>query len=233
MCGRYTYKLTWEEIVRLYRLTLDAPARNTQPRYNICPTTPVDVVISTDGKRSLVPMRWGLIPYWWDKTLKEMKMATFNARAETVATKPMFKDSFKHRRCLMLASGYYEWQHTTGVKQPQPWYFARRDGHPITFAGLWSKWKDKDAGSDLLSTTMVITVPNKFVAEVHDRMPVILEAKDFEQWEHGDANDAVALMKPAGEDVLQKWPVSKRVNSSRTSDDDATLIDKIALGDIS
>jgi putative SOS response-associated peptidase YedK len=105
MCGRYTYKLTWEEIVRLYRLTLDTPARNIQPRYNVCPTTDVDVAVSTEGKRAIVPMRWGLVPYWWSKPLKEIRMATFNARAETVATKPMFRDSFARRRCLMPASG--------------------------------------------------------------------------------------------------------------------------------
>jgi SOS response associated peptidase (SRAP) len=84
MCGRFTYRLTWPELVRLYRLTLDAPARNTQPRYNICPTTPIDAVIERGGKRELLPMRWGLIPSWWSKPLKEMKVATFNARAETV-----------------------------------------------------------------------------------------------------------------------------------------------------
>jgi putative SOS response-associated peptidase YedK len=95
----------------------------------------------------------------------------------------------------------------------------------MTFAGLWSSWKDKEAGINLLSSTMVITEPNKFVAEVHDRMPVILEAKDFEQWEHGDTKDAAAMMKPAAEYVLQKWPVSKRVNSSRAPDDDASLIE--------
>jgi putative SOS response-associated peptidase YedK len=229
MCGRYTYKLTWEEIVRLYRLTLDTPARNTQARYNVCPTTPVDVVMSDDGKRSLVPMRWGLIPGWWDKSLKEMKMSTFNARAESVATKPMFKNSFAKRRCLLPASGYYEWQHTTGVKQPQPWYFTRYDGQPITFAAIHDKWTNPETKEPLRSVTMVITEPNKFVAEVHDRMPVILEAKDFEQWEHGDAKDAAALMTPAGDDVLQRWPVSKRVNSSRAPDDDATLIDKVEL----
>jgi putative SOS response-associated peptidase YedK len=229
MCGRYTYKLTWEEIVKLYRLTLDQKPRNVQVRYNICPTTDVDVVVSTDGERSIVPMRWGLVPYWWSKPLKDMKMATFNARAESVATKPMFRDAFKSKRCLLPASGYYEWQHTTGVKQPQPWYFTRRDGQPITFAGLWSKWKGKEAGHDLLSCTMVITEPNAYVREVHDRMPVILEAKDFEQWEQGDVKDAAALMKPAGEEVLQRWPVSKRVNSSHAPDDDASLIEKIDL----
>ena len=90
MCGRYTYKLTWEEIVALYRLTLDQTPRNIQPRYNVCPTTDVDVVVSADGKRSLIPMRWGLIAAWWNKPLKELKLATFNARAESIATKPMF-----------------------------------------------------------------------------------------------------------------------------------------------
>jgi putative SOS response-associated peptidase YedK len=109
----------------------------------------------------------------------------------------------------------------------QPYYFTRRDGQPITFAGLWSNWKDQEAGNNLLSCTMVITEPNKLAAEVHDRMPVILEAKDFEQWELGDAKDAAALMKPAGNDVLQKWPVSKRVNSSRAPDDDPSLIERL------
>ena len=132
----------------------------------------------------------------------------------------------------MPASGYYEWQHVPGIKQPQPWYFTRRDGQPITFAAIHDKWTNPETKEPLRSCTMVITEPNNFVAEVHDRMPVILEAEDFEQWEHGNAKDAAALMKPAGDDVLQKWMVSKRVNSSRTSDDDATLIDKIALGDI-
>jgi putative SOS response-associated peptidase YedK len=225
MCGRFTYKLTWADIVKLYRLTLDQPARNTQPRYNICPTTTIDTVVSSEGRRELVSMRWGLIPYWWSKPLKEMRLASFNARAESVATKPMFRDAFKSKRCLIPASGYYEWHDAPGGKQP--YYFTRRDGQPITFAGLWSNWRDKEAGNNLLSCTMVITEPNKFVAEVHNRMPVILEAKDFEQWERGDAMDAAALMKSASEDVLQKWPVSKRVNSSRAPDDDPTLIERL------
>jgi putative SOS response-associated peptidase YedK len=86
MCGRFTYKPTWEELVRLYRLTLDQPARNTQARYNVCPTDPVDTIVERDGKRELVSMRWGLVPRWWSKSLKDVKMATFNARAETVCS---------------------------------------------------------------------------------------------------------------------------------------------------
>ena len=108
MYGRFTYKLTWEELVRLYRLTLDQPPRNTQARYNVCPTDPVDTVVERDGKRELVTMRWGLVPRWWSKTLKDVKMATFNAPAETVEAKPFFRDAFKRTRCLIPVSGYYE-----------------------------------------------------------------------------------------------------------------------------
>ena len=95
--------------MRLYGLTLDQPARNTQARYNVCPTDPVDTIVERDGKRELVSMRWGLVPRWWSKSLKDVKMATFNARAETVETKPFFRNAFKRIRCLIPVSGYYEW----------------------------------------------------------------------------------------------------------------------------
>ena len=227
MCGRFTRNYTWGDLHRLYNLLPAPPTSNLQPRFNICPTTEIDTIVRALEQRGLVPMRWGLVPSWWTKPLKEMRLATFNARAETVATKPMFRDSFKKRRCLIPASGYYEWQDAPGGKQP--YYFTRRDGQVMTIGGLWSRWTDKATGEDLKSCTMVITEPNELAADVHDRMPVILEAKDFEQWEHGDPKDAAALMKPAGETVLQKWPVSKRVNSSRADGDDATLIDCIKL----
>jgi putative SOS response-associated peptidase YedK len=127
MCGRFTYKLTWEEIVALYRLTLDQPPVNTRARYNVCPTTTIDTIVATDGTRQLVPMRWGLVPSWWYKPLKEMKLATFNARAETVAEKPLFRGAFKRSRCLIPVS-YYEWHDAIGGKQPH--YFTARDGSP-------------------------------------------------------------------------------------------------------
>jgi putative SOS response-associated peptidase YedK len=101
MCGRATYKLTWEEIVALYRLTLDQPPVYTRARYNVCPTTTVDTIVATEGKRTFVPMRWGLVPSWWSKSLKDLKLATFNARAESVATKPFFRGPFKRTRCLI------------------------------------------------------------------------------------------------------------------------------------
>jgi putative SOS response-associated peptidase YedK len=226
MCGRATYKLTWDEIVALYRLTLGQPAVNTRARYNVCPTTTIDTIVERHDKRELVRMRWGLIPSWWSKPHKDMKLATFNARAETVATKPMFRSAFKHNRYLIPVSGYYEWQDTPGGKQP--WYFTAREGSPaLTIAGLSDEWKDKASGETLNSCTMIITEPNKFVAEVHDRMPALLDEKDYEPWLSGKAGPE--LLKPAAETELQRWQVSKRVNSSRAPDDDSTLVDRIPL----
>jgi putative SOS response-associated peptidase YedK len=121
-------------------------------------------------------------------------------------------------------SGYYEWQDTPDGKQP--WYFTARDGSPaLTIAGLWDEWRDKANGETLKSCTMIITKPNEFVAEVHDRMPVLLTNKDFERWLSGSVG--LELLKPAAEDLLQRWPVPKRVNSSRAPDDDPTLIERM------
>src|SRR5580704_16071346 len=207
MCGRFTVKATWAELVALYRLTMDAPPHNLRSRYNVCPTDPVDVVTA---ERELVPMRWGLIPRWWSKTIKEAKMATFNARAETIETKPYFRDAFKRTGCLMPMSGYYEWQDTPHGKQP--WYFTARDGSPLlTAAALWDQWKNKETGERIKSCSMIITEPNAFVAEVHDRMPVLLMPEQFDHWLRGDMG--VEELVPAPNDYLQRWAVSKRVNS--------------------
>src|SRR6202521_4907252 len=125
MCGRFTKNYTWEQLHALYSLTLGDS--NLQPRYNIAPTTTIETVIEHEDKRELVPMRWGLVPSWWKKKAKETP-ATFNARAETVAEKPMFRSAFKTRRCLIPASGYYEWHVTPAGKQP--YYFTTRDDSP-------------------------------------------------------------------------------------------------------
>ena len=224
MCGRFTRNYTWAQIYAMYSLT-SVPA-NIQPSFNVCPTDTVDVVVRGDDKRVLIPMRWGLIPGWWKKPLKEMRVATFNARSDTIATKPMFRDSFQRRRCLMPASGYYEWV-TAPDKSKHPFYFTRVDGQAMTIAAIQDAWNDPETGERIRSCAMVIGEPSKFVSEVHDRMPVILEPSDFDQWERGNVMDAAALMKPANEDVLQKWPVSQRVNSSRADKDDASLIEAV------
>jgi putative SOS response-associated peptidase YedK len=222
MCGRFTNRLTWREIVALYRLSVPvSPERNLPARYNICPTTAIDVVIEHDAKRELVPMRWGLVPSWWKKTVKEAP-STFNARAETVAEKPMFRSAFNRNRCLIPASGYYEWQNTPTGKQP--YYYVARDGSPLTFAGLWDEWKDIETGEPLKSCTIIITNANELASKVHDRMPVLLSPDEFEPWLSGHAG--TEILNRAPELMLQVWPVSRRVNSSRAPSDDPTLIDR-------
>ena len=140
-----------------------------------------------------------------------------------MTTKPFFRQAWKRNRCLLPASGYYEWQ-TIG-KEKQPWYFTRRDGNIVTTAGLWDEWTDRETGEVLRSCTMIITQPNKFVSEVHDRMPVILEKHQWDAWLSGDAG--TEILRPANDDVLQRAPVSKRINSSRTPGDDPSLIEPV------
>ena len=168
-------------------------------------------------------MRWGLIPNWWKKTAKEIP-ATFNARAETAAIKPMFRDAFRRSRCLIPTSGYYEWLPTPTGKQP--YYYTSRDGAPLTFAGLWDEWTDIETGRLLESCTVIVTNANALAAKVHNRMPVLLQPQDFDNWLSGTAG--AELLKAAAGDYLQTWPVSRRVNSSRTPGDDPALIEQIA-----
>jgi putative SOS response-associated peptidase YedK len=220
MCGRFTQKFTWPELIELYRLTQTPP--NLRPNYNVCPTDPISVIIPGGKGLFLMPMRWGLIPRWWKKSLKELP-ATFNARAESVAEKPMFRDAFKRNRCLIPASGYFEWQ-TIG-KEKQPYYFTPRNGSLLTFAGLWEEWKDRVNNETVASCTMLITEANSFVNAIHDRMPVILEPESFGPWL---LDGGTELLKPAPEDALRMWPVSKRV-SKPGNPDDATLIEPIVL----
>lgn len=225
MCGRFTKNYTWEQARDYMELIPSRAPSNFPPNFNVCPTDPIDVVIETKRGRELISMRWGLIPGWWKKSLKEANFATFNARAETVTEKPFFRNAFKQTRCLIPATGYYEWRDTPGGKQP--YYFTRVDGNIITFAGLWDEWKNPDTGDILKSCTMIIAEPNKFVAEVHDRMPVILEKSQWRKWLTNKAD--IEILKPAAEDILLKRPVSKRVNSSRADGEDATLIEAVPI----
>jgi len=164
-------------------------------------------------------MRWGLVPFWWSKPLKELRLATFNARVETVTTKPFFREPFKNKRCLMPVSGYYEWQGTPEGKQP--WYFTARNGSPVlTIAGLWDEWKNRETGERLKSCAMIVGEPNELAAEIHERMPVFLMEDQFAAWQAG-----AECLKPAPNDYLQRWPVSKQVNSSKADADDASLIE--------
>ncbi|HRF09257.1 MAG TPA: SOS response-associated peptidase [Xanthobacteraceae bacterium] len=225
MCGRFTRQYTWAELHALYMLSVgfENERSNLQPRYNICPTTTIDAVVERDGKRAVEPMRWGLVPSWWKKTLKELP-ATFNARAETVAEKPMFRSAFKRNRCIIPASGYFEWT-ATAEKKKQPHYFTRRDGEIISIAGLYEEWKNPETGKPLRSCTMIIGAANDFVSPLHDRMPIILERDQIASWLTGDAG--TDMLRAADNGVLQEHAVSMRVNSSKADENDATLIEQL------
>jgi putative SOS response-associated peptidase YedK len=174
-------------------------------------------------------MRWGLVPWWWSKAIKELRMATFNARAETVETKPVFRDAFKRSRCLIPISGYYEWQNTPSGKQP--WYFTAAGGSPLlTAAGLWDEWKNRETGERLKSCTMIVGEPNELAGEIHDRMPVFLAQEQFEPLLSGEVG--AEYLKPGANDYLKRWAVSKRVNSSKANVDDATLIEQVELASV-
>lgn len=166
-------------------------------------------------------MRWGLVPFFWKKPLKDVP-ATFNARAETVAEKPMFRDAFKRRRCIIPASGFYEWTGEKGAKQPH--LFSAADGSPIlAFAGLWDRWRNPDDGEEMLSCTIIVSGASAWMTPYHDRMPIVLTSTAIDAWLEGSMG--AEGLTPAAESALREWPVTKRVNRAGQGDDDPTLIE--------
>lgn len=222
MCGRFTQAYSWSEVVEFLRVIAPA-ARNLRPRYNVSPTTTVEVVRVVDGVRELVPMRWGLVPSWWKKPLKDLP-STINARVETVAEKPMFRGAYKARRCIIPASGFFEW---TGPKEDrQPHYFSAADGSPIlAFAGLWEWWKSPE-GEEILSCTILVTEATDFMGIYHDRMPIILQEPDISLWLDGSLGAGPATV--AAGVALQEWTVSKLVNKAGAGDDDPETVARLA-----
>lgn len=224
MCGRFTQCYSWEEVHRFLNVLLPSAAPNLRPRYNIAPTTMIDVVVDRGKGRELIQMRWGLIPAWWNKSAKEVG-ATFNARGEDIASKPMFRSSFRQRRCIIPASGFYEW---TGPKTDrQPHYFTAANGRILGFAGLWERWKDPASGEDILSCSIVTIGASEWMGSYHNRMPAVLDERDFDAWLLGTAGPEV--LRPAPDDLLKEHPVSTRVNKTGAGDDDPTLTDPTEL----
>ncbi len=225
MCGRYTLIANAEAI----RLLFELPAfdeRLAVPRYNIAPTQPIVIVRQGPKGRELVPVRWGLIP-WWAKDPKTLPLM-INARAEGIAEKPAYRDPFKYRRCLVPASGFYEWQaREKGPKQP---YFIHPGGDGlIAFAGLWETWHGAD-GSEIDTATIVTTDANGPLRPIHERMPVILDPRDFQTWLSPEttASEAEALLRPAPDHLFALTPVSTRVNA--VANDDPGLLAEAAEG---
>lgn len=169
-------------------------------------------------------MRWAPRAMWRQKALKSVP-ATFNARAEGIATKPMFRDAFKRRRCIIPASGFYEW--TGGKNDKIPHLFSAADGSPIlAFAGLWDRWRNAATDEDVLSCTIVVSGASAWMTPYHDRMPVLLREADFGAWLSGEAGPKV--LQPAAESALREWTVDRRVNRTGEGDDDPTIVEPVA-----
>ena len=209
MCGRFTQAYTWQEVHEFYQLT--GPARNLQPNYNVAPTQTVNVLLAGEAGLELHDMRWGLVPIWWKKPLKALP-STFNARSETAHEKPMFRAAFKRNRCLVPASGFYEWKKTG--KEKQPHHIAMADGSPMTIAGLWERWPDPESGDEVRSCTILTTEANAFMAEIHNRMPVILEPRQFTAWLEDADRD---VLKACADELLGAHRVGKAVGNVRNN----------------
>lgn len=187
MCGRFVQSQAAEkyaEFLGVDEIRIDP----LPPSYNVAPTDNVYAVAEHEGERLLGSFRWGLLPFW----AKDRKMAArnINARSETAATKPAFKESLAKRRCLIPADGFYEWQ--VKEKGKLPHYIFNKDGSPLVFAGLWSSWKDPESGERLKTCTILTGDPNELVAPIHDRMPVALAEHLWGPWLDRDLADPVA-----------------------------------------
>ncbi len=220
MCGRFAFYSPSEAAAALFGATgsVDFP-----PRYNIAPTQSVAAVRhGADNERELVALRWGLIPFWAKDPSIGNRM--INARAETVAEKPSYRNAYKHRRCVVLADGFYEWRKEGGGKTP--YFISLASGKPFGLAGLWENWTDRETGESVQTTTLITTDANDFMAPLHHRMPVILEPGMAGDWLAGSTEllDDVAAITPA----LQAWPVDRRVNNARNEGEDLVS----AAGDI-
>jgi len=188
-------------------------------RFNIAPSSDVVMVRQTTQGRDALLARWGLVPYWASDPSIGHRLA--NARGDTVASKPAFRDAFAQRRALLPADLFYEWQSIAGQKTKQPWCIRRPDNEPFAFGAIWEQWTPRNAlaNSSLISCAIITTEPNDVTRPIHDRMPVILESTDFDAWLDPRTPVAVAqsLVRPYA-DLLEAYRVSTRVNAPRNDD---------------
>jgi len=222
MCGRFTLTSTPEELAR--RFGLDA-LPSVSPRYNIAPGQEVLAIRShAGGGRAAALLRWGLVPAWSDPAAASASGPLINARAETAAARPAFRDAFRQRRCIVPASGFYEWANRGDFRQP--YWIAPNDGMPFGIAGLWERWSAPD-GARLESCALLTTAANARVAELHDRMPAILAPADYAAWlDPGRGVAALSeLLAPVASGALALRPVGTRVN--RVENDDAACLDAV------
>lgn len=225
MCGRFSQSQPAAAIAQAFQVAVPP----LTPRYNIAPTQSVATVLRTPEQkdRQFKMLHWGLIPSW----AKDPKMGArlINARAETVSEKPAFRTAFRQRRCLVLADGFYEWQQQENKKQKQPFYFRLQDGRPFAFAGLWERWEDAN-GEDIESCTFLTTEANALMRPIHNRMPVILDPKEYDLWLDPEVKKPELLqplLRPYPIEEMMAYPVSKAVN--KPSNESAECTERIEV----
>lgn len=219
MCGRFTLTVDPAQLQDTFSNFI-VPSKFA-PRFNIAPSQPL-LAIPNDEANTANFFIWGLIPMW----AKDPSIGSrlINARGETVAEKPSFRGSFKYKRCLILADGFYEWKSSPGKKTKTPYFIYMKDRKPFAFAGLWDSWEGPD-GSNIKTCTIITTKSNELMESIHDRMPVILHQRDYKKWlEHSPQtpDNLLPLLKPYPADSMSAHPVSTLVN--KTSNDKPELV---------
>lgn len=217
MCGRIAQTTSIERIIQLTNI---AGKLESVPQYNIAPSMKVLGIVGSEQKGNFwQEFQWGLIPSW----AKDLRMGfkTFNAKAETVAEKPAYRAAFKKRRCLIPVDGFYEWYRAEKAKVP--YFIHARDGSPLLLAGLWEVWSD-NAGTTIFSCTIITTEANRLLAEIHDRMPVIIDVQDLNAWLYGTGRaDLESLLRPSQDGRLEKYRVTARMNNTRYAEPDCMM----------
>jgi putative SOS response-associated peptidase YedK len=225
MCGRYTAK--WD--LQAFSQHFETPTPLFAANYNIAPFSNVPIVRLNSHGREAAIVRWGLIP-GWAKSPEEFNANLFNARSETVAEKPAFRSAVKARRCLIPTSGFYEWQRLENSKQP--FFIHHKEADPFAFAGLWERWEGglEFEGRVLETCTILTTEPNNLIKPIHDRMPVILQQKDYDEWLDPSTKHVEGLehfFKPFPEKLLSAYPISRRVG--HVINNDEKLLNPVAV----
>jgi putative SOS response-associated peptidase YedK len=222
MCGRFALAYPLADLIKLYHAV---PMPEIEPRYNIAPSTDIVVIRNSGTGREILMMHWGLIPPW-AKDIKKLPLL-LNARSESLATKPSFKHAFRRQRCLIPASGFYEWKQMADRRTKQPFYISAKDGNPLSFAGLWESATVDEVVIN--SCTIITTKSNELMHPIHDRMPVILPPEAWDTWLTPsllpDDILMAILMKPLAAEHMQLWPVSPAVG--RTSNQGEQLIQPV------
>lgn len=217
MCGRFSQQRPASELSEIF--AAEPLVDDLGPRYNVAPTDEALVVVQREERRGLTAYRWGLIPHWAKDARTGSRM--FNARAETIAISPAFRDAFKRKRCLVPVDGFYEWKREGTLRQP--YWVARADGRPLALAGLWASWKDPATDTIRRTFTIVTTVPNAAMAALHDRMPVVIADDAWARWldpESPDPSELLGLLVPSDAIELEIHAVSRLVNDVRNDGPD-------------